>query len=133
MPELPEVETTLRGLEPHVIKQKVVKIITRESRLRWPIPHNISKQLEKQVIRSITRRGKYLLLETPRGTLILHLGMSGSLRVLQNAMPPTKHDHVDILLQNDVCIRFNDPRRFGAILWTEDDPQQHTLLKHLGP
>ncbi len=132
MPELPEVETTLRGIKPHLLNQQVARVVVREPRLRWPVPAEVSKA-EGQTFVSLQRRGKYLLLKFQEGGLIIHLGMSGSLRVLQHPMPPEKHDHVDVELQNGVCLRFNDPRRFGAFLWAEGEMQSHELLRNLGP
>lgn len=133
MPELPEVETTLRGIKPHLFHQKIVDVIIRHPRLRWPIPANLKRKLTGKVIQRLYRRGKYLLLELENGTLILHLGMSGRLRILPKDTPPQKHDHVDILFANDKCLRFTDPRRFGAVLWTEADPDAHALLSAIGP
>lgn len=133
MPELPEVETTLRGLQPHVEGQKIQQIIIRHPTLRWPIPLNIKQTLKDQVVKQISRRGKYLLFETGKGTLILHLGMSGSLRVLTQKIPAKKHDHIDIIFFNNITIRLTDPRRFGACLFTNKDPREHALLKNLGP
>lgn len=133
MPELPEVETTLNGVNPHILKGKIAKIVIRQARLRWPIPNAVKILLPGQIIRNTRRRGKYMLLETAAGTLILHLGMSGSLRILTTETPPQKHDHVDIIFSNQICLRFRDPRRFGAILWTTKDPLTHPLLADLGP
>lgn len=132
MPELPEVETTLRGIEPHLLNQRVARVVVRDPRLRWPVSADVGKA-EGQTFVSLQRRGKYLLLKFREGGLIIHLGMSGSLRVLQHPGPPEKHDHVDIELQNGVCLRFNDPRRFGAFLWAEDEMCSHELLRNLGP
>ena len=132
MPELPEVETTLRGIEPHLLNQQVARVIVRDPRLRWPVPDEVSKAEGQKFVR-LKRRGKYLLLELEQGGLIIHLGMSGSLRILQHPMTPEKHDHVDVELQNGVCLRFNDPRRFGAFLWADGDMQAHELLCKLGP
>jgi len=132
MPELPEVETTLRGIEPYLLNQRVAHVIVRDPRLRWPVPAEVSNA-EGQSFVSLQRRGKYLLLGLQRGGLILHLGMSGSLRILQHPMAPEKHDHVDIELENGVCLRFNDPRRFGAFLWVDGEMQSHELLRNLGP
>lgn len=132
MPELPEVETTLRGIEPHLLDQQVASVIVRDPRLRWPVPDEVTKA-EGQTFVSLDRRGKYLLLKLQKGGLIIHLGMSGSLRILQQPMTPEKHDHVDIELQNGVCLRFNDPRRFGAFLWVDGDMYEHVLLRDLGP
>lgn len=135
MPELPEVETTRRGLQPHLCQQSVLQVIVRNSRLRWPIPAELSRDLPGQVITDVWRRGKYLLLSCPDGTLMIHLGMSGSLRVLAAETPPQKHDHVDIVLHNGQCLRYHDPRRFGCVLWTQDADvmHQHPLLATLGP
>jgi formamidopyrimidine-DNA glycosylase len=132
MPELPEVETTRQGILPHLLKQTVTRVIVRQPSLRWPVPERLSKILKGEALQDIQRRGKYLLLYFSCGCLILHLGMSGKLRVLSQAVAPSKHDHCDIIFANGVVLRFNDPRRFGAILWTEDDPLQHPLLVNLG-
>jgi formamidopyrimidine-DNA glycosylase len=133
MPELPEVETTLRGIQPHIEQQKITCVTVRQHQLRWPIPNNIQEILVNQTITSASRRGKYLLLQTPTGTVILHLGMSGRLHIVTPNTPPNKHDHVDVEFANAKSLRLTDPRRFGAFLWTADDPLQHALLKDLGP
>jgi formamidopyrimidine-DNA glycosylase len=133
MPELPEVETTRRGIEPHLLGRVITGLIVRERRLRWPIPRTLLKALPGQRIEAISRRGKYLLLQTAAGTAILHLGMSGSLRVLPGSTPPQKHDHVDIVFDNNQVLRLRDPRRFGTLLWTTSDPSRHKLLRTLGP
>lgn len=133
MPELPEVETTRRGIEPYVSGQRIEKMIVRERRLRWPVQKGLEQQLCGQRIDKVSRRGKYLLLHAKTGTLIIHLGMSGSLRILPSATAPQKHDHVDIVLSNQQCLRLRDPRRFGCVFWTTTDPLQHDLLKNLGP
>ncbi|MDE2117072.1 MAG: bifunctional DNA-formamidopyrimidine glycosylase/DNA-(apurinic or apyrimidinic site) lyase [Betaproteobacteria bacterium] len=132
MPELPEVETTLRGLAPHLVGQRIAGVAIRHPQLRWPIPRNLPKLLRDQTIRSIRRRAKYLLIECGNGTLILHLGMSGSLRMLPADTPAEKHDHFDLLLAKGELLRLRDPRRFGAVLWRESDPAQHPLLARLG-
>lgn len=132
MPELPEVETTLRGIQPHIQHQCVKAIIIRQSKLRWPITHDLKQQLQGREITHIERRGKYLLFKTDSGTLILHLGMSGSLRILLQPSPANKHDHVDITFANNLILRYTDPRRFGAILWTATDPSLHPLITKLG-
>ncbi len=132
MPELPEVETTLRGIKPAIIRKKVTDVVIRHPTLRFPIPKELKDEMLGEILHSIKRRGKYLLLSFDSGTLILHLGMSGRLRVLQGVLPAQKHDHVDIYF-GDTYLRFTDPRRFGAILWTKDSPDEHPLLKHLGP
>ncbi len=133
MPELPEVETTLRGIAPHVAGRRVAAVVVRQPRLRWPVPTELSERLPGERIERLRRRAKYLLLETARGTAIVHLGMSGSLRVLTEPKPPGKHDHVDIVLETGVILRLTDPRRFGAVLWTEAPPEHHPLLTDLGP
>ncbi len=132
MPELPEVETTLRGLAPHLTGQRITDAVIRNSRLRWPIPKNLRRLLRGQTIHSIRRRAKYLLIECGSGTLILHLGMSGSLRILPAGAAAEKHDHFDLLIANGLLMRLRDPRRFGAVLWHEGDPAQHPLLAPLG-
>ncbi len=133
MPELPEVETTKRGIAPFVVGETVAKIIIRERQLRWPIPGTLKKQLTHELIRKLDRRAKYLLFYTESGCMLLHLGMSGSLRILDKDMPLTKHDHVDFVFESGRTLRFRDPRKFGSILWTKDDPHQHKLIAHLGP
>lgn len=134
MPELPEVETTRRGIEPHIRGQSIQSVIVRQRRLRWPVPNDLEQQLTGVTITDVRRRAKYLLLETAKGTLIIHLGMSGCLRIVSNPPPPAgKHDHVDILFSAQQCLRYTDPRRFGAILWTDKPLWQHDLLKKLGP
>ena len=117
MPELPEVEVSRQGISPWLTGIKVTRVVVRDGRLRWPVPGEI-QELVDLVIHRVSRRAKYLLLETDFGTAILHLGMSGSLRVLDIGTPAEKHDHVDIELANGKLLRLNDPRRFGALLWT---------------
>lgn len=131
MPELPEVETVLRGLRPHLEGARLLGALVRDHRLRWPVPAGLDGCLRGRRVRSLKRRGKYLLLDLDRGQLILHLGMSGSLRILTQPEPPGPHDHVDLLLEGGVCLRLRDPRRFGAVLLT-DTPGRHPLLMHLG-
>ena len=133
MPELPEVETARRGIEPHLLGRRVRAVTVRERRLRWPIPPALLRELPGQRIEAVARRGKYLLLKSPAGTAILHLGMSGSLRVLPADTPPQKHDHVDLVMDSGKLLRLRDPRRFGTLLWTRADPATHALLKDLGP
>lgn len=133
MPELPEVETTKRGIAPHLINQQVIRVAVRQHQLRWQIPKILIKQLPGQTINAVTRRGKYLLLQTAKGTAIIHLGMSGHLRILPANAQAQKHDHVDIILSNGFMLRFTDPRRFGSLLWTLEDPFIHPLLISLGP
>ena len=132
MPELPEVETTMRGILPNVLQQKVEQVVVRQYQLRWPIIADLHQQLSGQVITRVIRRAKYILLMTKKGTLIIHLGMSGHLRVLQRGIPAKKHDHVDIIFKPGHMLRFHDPRRFGAMVWTSNDPNEHILLKKLG-
>ncbi|MFA6014178.1 MAG: bifunctional DNA-formamidopyrimidine glycosylase/DNA-(apurinic or apyrimidinic site) lyase [Gallionellaceae bacterium] len=133
MPELPEVETTLRGLEPHLTGQVVAGIVIRTPRLRWPIPVDLPELLLQQSIRTLQRRAKYLLINFDSGTLILHLGMSGSLRILTAPTSPNKHDHFDMVLANGKIMRLHDPRRFGAVLWHRGAISEHPLLCKLGP
>jgi formamidopyrimidine-DNA glycosylase len=133
MPELPEVETTLRGIEPHVTGRRIAALTVREPRLRWPVPETVGAAVAGQRIRGARRRAKYLLLDLERGSLILHLGMSGSLRVLPAESPVQAHDHVDLVLDSGLALRFNDPRRFGSVLWTVGDPLRHPLLARLAP
>jgi formamidopyrimidine-DNA glycosylase len=132
LPELPEVETTRRGIAPHVTGKSLERVIVRNRQLRWPVPDDIGA-LAQQRLLSVSRRGKYLLLQFPTGTAIWHLGMSGSLRLVSSNSSPGKHDHVDWIFADGTTLRFNDPRRFGALLWTRDDPETHFLLAHLGP
>lgn len=133
MPELPEVETTRRGVEPAVVGHAIERIEVREPRLRWRVPTELPALAAGQRVQALTRRAKYLLFSLPKGTVILHLGMSGSLRVLPATQAPLLHDHLDFVLDSGQCLRFNDPRRFGCVLWTEADPQTHPLLRSLGP
>ena len=132
MPELPEVETTRRGLAPHLQGRRVHGVILRRADLRWPIPPEVAELLPGQRIEDIRRRAKYLLLDTAIGSAVLHLGMSGSLRVLPGDTPLRAHDHVDISLDNGRLLRFNDPRRFGSLLW-QPAGEVHPLLQGLGP
>ncbi len=131
MPELPEVEVTRMGIEPHIKGRKVVQVDVRNGRLRWPVPEQVQLLVGQQVL-SVERRAKYLLINTAVGTAILHLGMSGKLRCIGKDTPLQKHDHIDIVFDNDIVMRFNDPRRFGAMLWHEGDGV-HSVLSHLGP
>lgn len=131
MPELPEVETTRRGIQPHLLNETVSHILVRNSRLRWPVSPYISL-LKNLPIHSVKRRAKYLLLQLDGGWIIVHLGMSGHLRILNESTSPGKHDHIDLILTNGNVLRYNDPRRFGAWLWSED-PFSLPLLAQLGP
>lgn len=133
MPELPEVETTRRGIAPHIENNIITKVIVRNRSLRWPIPTGLNQKLNLQKITSVERRAKYLLIKTNVGTLIVHLGMSGSLRILSSKEPVEKHDHFELQFKDGNCLRLRDPRRFGCVLWTKDDPQKHKLLVNLGP
>ena len=133
MPELPEVETTLRGIAPHLIQRRIADVVIRHPMLRWPIPGNLPKLLHNQVVRGLQRRAKYLLITFDHGTLILHLGMSGSLRILPRGTPAGKHDHFDLVLDDGQLLRLRDPRRFGAVLWHAGDVALHPLLVELGP
>jgi formamidopyrimidine-DNA glycosylase len=133
MPELPEVETTRRGIEPHLLTRRITGANVRQPRLRWPVPADLAERLTGQRVTAVERRAKYLLLRTAAGTLLVHLGMSGSLRVVPAAEPPAGHDHVDILLETGKALRYTDPRRFGALLWTDGRPADHPLLRGLGP
>jgi len=131
MPELPEVETTRRGIEPWLVGRRIDRLVVRQPRLRWRVPAGLAGRIAGTRVRSVARRAKYLLIGTDAGTLILHLGMSGSLRVLDAASPPLAHDHVDLVLDSGKCLRFNDPRRFGCLLFTAADPARHRLLANL--
>ena len=133
MPELPEVETTCRGIAPHIQGKRITAVEIRQAKLRWPMPDILSALLLGQSVLSISRRAKYLLLATASGTLLIHLGMSGSLRVVTNDLPASKHDHLDIIFADGTVLRFNDPRRFGSVLWTAEAIEQHPLMKNLGP
>jgi formamidopyrimidine-DNA glycosylase len=133
MPELPEVETTMRGIAPHIEGQTITQVVVRQPRLRWPVQEDLNEILKNLCIRSVSRRAKYLLVTTDAGTVILHLGMSGSLRILPEGIAVTKHDHIDFNFNNGTLLRFNDPRRFGAVLWTQSPAEEHGLLKELGP
>lgn len=133
MPELPEVETTRRGIAPHVQGRRVRAVHVRQGQLRWPVPDALARDLPGQSIESVARRAKYLLLTTLRGTVIIHLGMSGSLRIVPADAPPGPHDHLDIVFDDGRALRLRDPRRFGAVLWTRDAPAAHPRLSALGP
>lgn len=132
MPELPEVETTRRGIQPWVEGQQVESIVVRQPKLRWPIPEQLSLSLPGQRVQSVTRRAKYLLFQTDAGVMLVHLGMSGSLCIVPKETEATKHAHVDIGFSNGMMLRYTDPRRFGAVLW-QADSNTHPLLDGLGP
>lgn len=133
MPELPEVETTRRGISPHILNKPVFAVAIRQQQLRWPVPAGLEQELVGSRITAVGRRAKYLLFYLEHGCVILHLGMSGSLRILDPSTPADKHDHVDIVFDDGACLRLRDPRRFGSIHWTDKDPLKHHLLRRLGP
>ena len=130
MPELPEVETTLRGIAPFVENQKIVDLTVRQPRLRWPVTENIQDIVRGQNIRQLTRRAKYILLGLDQGSILIHLGMSGSLRIVEPSEGWRKHDHIEMQLNNNQALRYHDPRRFGCWLWSHTE---HAQLSHLGP
>ena len=133
MPELPEVETTRKGIEPHAVGHRIAALDVHQPRLRWPVSRDLARQVAGQKILRVGRRAKYLLIELSGGTLLLHLGMSGSLRVLPAETPRVEHDHLDLVLDSGLALRFNDPRRFGSLHYTTGDPQAHPLLASLAP
>lgn len=138
MPELPEVEVTRLGIAPYLEGRSIANVVIRKAQLRWPIPDNLPLVLPHATIHRVTRRAKFLLLDCGIGTLLIHLGMSGSLRVLQSTEGavvalPQKHDHFDLVLRDQTILRLRDPRRFGAILWYVGDILRHPLLVNLGP
>jgi len=132
MPELPEVETTKRGLEPHIVNRQVISIHIYKKQLRWEIPGHLAETLKNQTIKKISRRAKYLLIDFKDGQLVMHLGMSGSISVTPTVEPLKKHHHFELNLDDGMSMRFHDPRRFGSILWQKNN-EQLTLLKNLGP
>jgi formamidopyrimidine-DNA glycosylase len=133
MPELPEVETTRRGIEPHIAGRLITGVVVRHPMLRWPIPANLGQLLIGQRVGRVERRGKYILMPFDDGTFLLHLGMSGSLRIVDADSAPAKHDHLDIVLDSGQALRLHDPRRFGAALWQPHEAGEHALLVDLGP
>ena len=133
MPELPEVETTRRGLERHVAGHTILRLSVHDHRLRWPVDAGLPALLAGQRIDAVDRRAKYLLLRLTHGTVLWHLGMSGSLRVVPSALPVETHDHVELVLASGRTVRFNDPRRFGSVHYVTGDPQLHPLLARLAP
>jgi formamidopyrimidine-DNA glycosylase len=133
MPELPEVETTRRSVAPRVVGRRIAKLIVYDPRLRWPVPADLPKRLEGRTVDDLTRRSKYLLFRVGRGSLLVHLGMTGSLRVHTRATDRRPHDHVDIVFGDGSLLRYHDPRRFGAMLWAPDPALSHPLLRDLGP
>ena len=133
MPELPEVETTRCGIAPALVGQRITQLVVREPRLRWPVPEDLPARLRDQTINNVRRRAKYLLLDTPVGSVMIHLGMSGSMRIVSTRDTPERHDHFDIVTAGNDIVRYNDPRRFGSLLWAGTTPEEHPLLKALGP
>ncbi len=132
MPELPEVETTLRGIAPHILGRRVTAVVVRQPKLRWPVSPELAERIDGRKLLGVTRRGKYLLLQFHPGCVLIHLGMSGSLRIADPVEPPGFHDHFDLVFGSHL-LRYRDPRRFGCMLWLEGDPGSHPLLSHLGP
>lgn len=132
MPELPEVETTGRGIAPHIVGKKIHQVIVRQRQLRWLIADDFEASLLNETIERVERRAKYLLLKTQNGTLIIHLGMSGNLRIVPANSPTNFHDHVDIIFDENTVLRFNDQRRFGALVWATGEILKHPLLRDLG-
>jgi formamidopyrimidine-DNA glycosylase len=133
LPELPEVETTRRGIEPYAVGRKIVRLAVHEPRLRWPVAKGMARQVAGQRILATGRRGKYLLFALDCGTLLLHLGMSGSLRVLPSTTSRKLHDHIDLVLDSGLSLRLNDPRRFGSLHYTSAPVHEHPLLEKLAP
>ncbi len=133
MPELPEVETTRRGVAPHVVGRKIVALHVYDRRLRWPVPADLAERLVGRRIDAVDRRSKYLLFGIGTDTLLVHLGMTGSLRIHRTPPPRRPHDHVDLVLDDHAVLRYNDPRRFGAMLWVPPPLHDHPLLRTLGP
>jgi len=132
MPELPEVETSRRGIEPWIVDRTIASVVVRDRRLRWPVPRGIEAKLRGRTINSVGRRAKYLLINTDGGTAIVHLGMTGSVFIVDRDTPAGVHDHFDIELDSGKALRFRDPRRFGSFLWSRK-PLEHPLLAKLGP
>ncbi len=133
MPELPEVETIRRGIEPLILRREITRVEIRSAKLRWPVPEDLGQRLVGLETTAVVRRGKYLLVRFSAGTLLIHLGMSGVLRAVDQATDAGRHDHADIWFSGGICLRFNDPRRFGALLWIGTEPSKHPLLSSLGP
>ncbi|MFC1588759.1 bifunctional DNA-formamidopyrimidine glycosylase/DNA-(apurinic or apyrimidinic site) lyase [Pseudomonadota bacterium] len=135
MPELPEVETSRRGIEPHIVNKKISDVVIRQHKLRWPIPKALAGKIKDQKLLQVDRRGKYLLLNfgDNDNTVIIHLGMSGSLRICTPSTPAGKHDHIDFVFSNKKVLRLTDPRKFGCVLWTDKKIEEHKLISKLGP
>ena len=132
MPELPEVETTRRGLLPHLVGRTVSDVVVRNPNLRWPVPGDLRRRVRGEKVLAVRRRGKYLLFDFPKGHLLIHLGMSGRLSLVQDSAPARRHDHFDLLFGAHRALRLTDPRRFGAVLWLPDPAEGHALLSGLG-
>jgi formamidopyrimidine-DNA glycosylase len=132
MPELPEVETTRRGVAPHVVGRRIVRLVIYDGRLRWPVPQALPAHVKDRTIHAVERRSKYLLFRVGNGTMLVHLGMTGSLRLYRDAPARRPHDHIDIELDDGALLRYHDPRRFGAMLWVSGEAR-HPLLARLGP
>lgn len=132
MPELPEVETTVRGIRPYLLGQEICDIVVRDRRLRWPIPHGLEEKVSGSKVIGVERRAKYILIHLNQGGLLAHLGMSGSFRVLDGLVKPQKHDHYDLKLNSGWIVRFKDPRRFGCLLYSDFCINDHPLLQTLG-
>ena len=132
MPELPEVETTRRGLLPHVVGRRIRAVVVRNAALRWPVPRDLGRRVGGEKVLDIRRRGKYLLFDCAKGRLLVHLGMSGKLSLVPEGQPPRAHDHVDLQLDDHRAVRLTDPRRFGAVLWLPKGDKEHSLLSGLG-
>ena len=133
MPELPEVETTRRGIAPHVVGRHVAELLVYDRRLRWPVPRDMPRRVRGQTIDAVERRSKYLLFRMGANTLLMHFGMTGSLRVYRDVPQRRPHDHIDIVLDDGTTLRYHDPRRFGAMLWLRGSGATHPLLRDLGP
>ncbi len=132
MPELPEVETTRRGLLPHLVGRRIRGVVVRNARLRWPVPRDLSRRLHGERVVAIRRRGKYLLFDCGKGHLLVHLGMSGRLTLVPDDAPARAHDHIDVRFEGGSALRLTDPRRFGAMLWLRGRPEEHALIAGLG-
>ncbi len=132
MPELPEVETTRRGLEPHLVGRRIRDVVVRNRNLRWPVPLDLRRRLQGERVLAIRRRGKYLLFDCGQGHLLVHLGMSGRLTIVGDEAPVRIHDHVDLMFEGEQRLRLTDPRRFGTMLWVNGPAERHVLLRGLG-
>jgi formamidopyrimidine-DNA glycosylase len=132
MPELPEVETTRRGLLTHLVGRRIRDVVVRNPNLRWPVTRDLARRLRGEQVLDIRRRGKYLLFDCRNGHLLVHLGMSGRLTLVPDGSPPRKHDHIDVRLEGEKTLRLTDPRRFGAMLWLDEPAERHALLRNLG-